>query len=158
MPNTLESSARKAATSKAWFGVVRAYNLCDAAMASQLAVLGLRVGEHEVLANLMLNPGMTQQALAKRCFVAKSGISMLLTRMEAQALLRREADPSDSGRNREANDGTPVRRRACQHDRTLGARRCAAGWYFRALRHLRTDRRFNHMGPDIASCNRAQSA
>jgi DNA-binding MarR family transcriptional regulator len=95
MQPTLESSARKAATSKAWFGVVRAYNLCDAAMASQLAALGLRVGEHEVLANLMLTPGMTQQALAKRCFVAKSGISMLLTRMESQGLLRREADASD---------------------------------------------------------------
>ena len=95
MQNTLESATRKAAASKAWWGVVRAYNLCDAAMASQLAALGLRVGEHEVLANLMHNPGITQQTLAKRCFVAKSGISMLLTRMESQALLRREADASD---------------------------------------------------------------
>ena len=43
----------------------------------------------------MHNPGITQQTLAKRCFVAKSGISMLLTRMESQALLRREADASD---------------------------------------------------------------
>ena len=95
MQKPLESATRKAAVGKAWLGVVRAYNLCDAAMASQLAALGLRVGEHEVLANLLLAPGMTQQALAKRCFVAKSGISMLLTRMEAQALLRREADASD---------------------------------------------------------------
>jgi DNA-binding MarR family transcriptional regulator len=47
--------------------------------------LSLRVTEHEVLANLALMPGMTQQALATRCFVAKSGISMLLTRLEEQA-------------------------------------------------------------------------
>ena len=44
---------------------------------------------------MLLAPGITQQALAQRCFVAKSGISMLLTRMEAQDLLRREADAKD---------------------------------------------------------------
>ena len=79
----------------AWLSVVRVYNLCDAAMATRLAPLGLRVGEHEVLANLLRAPGITQQELAKRCFVAKSGISMMLTRMEAQGLLRREADAKD---------------------------------------------------------------
>ncbi len=91
----LELSARNAAAAKAWFSVVRAYNLCDATLTTRLSTLGLRVGEHEVLANLMLQPGMTQQALARRCFVAKSGISMLITRMEAQGLLRREADTQD---------------------------------------------------------------
>lgn len=91
----LELSLRKAAATKAWFSVVRAYNLCDVIMATRLSSLGLRVGEHEVLVNLLRSPGMTQQALAKRCFVAKSGISMLLTRMEAQALLRRDADAKD---------------------------------------------------------------
>ncbi len=40
-------------------------------------------------------PGMTQQELATRCFVAKSGISMLLTRLEERELLRREADGRD---------------------------------------------------------------
>ena len=55
----------------------------------------MRVGDHEVLANLLRTPGITQQELAKRCFVAKSGISMMLTRMEAQGLLRREADTKD---------------------------------------------------------------
>ena len=91
----IELSARNAAAAKAWFSVVRAYNLCDATLTTRLSALGLRVGEHEVLANLMLQPGMTQQALARRCFVAKSGISMLITRMEAQDLLRREADAQD---------------------------------------------------------------
>lgn len=94
-PQKLESPTRSAAAGKAWFSVVRAYNLCDATLSARLSALGLRVGEHEVLANLMLQPGMTQQALARRCFAAKSGISMLLTRMESQELLRREADPQD---------------------------------------------------------------
>lgn len=93
--NKLEARTRNAAATKAWLSVVRAYNLCDATLATRLSELGLRVGEHEVLTNLKLTPGMTQQALARRCFVAKSGISMLITRMEVQALLRREADAQD---------------------------------------------------------------
>ena len=80
----------------AWLAVVRAYNLCDAVMTQRLAVLGLRVGEHEVLATLATVPGLTQQALAARCFVAKSGVSMLLTQMEAQGLVTREVDAEDA--------------------------------------------------------------
>ena len=80
----------------AWLAVVRAYNLCDAVMSTRLAALGLRVGEHEVLAHLATAPGITQQALAARCFVAKSGVSMLLTQMQAQGLVRREADAQDA--------------------------------------------------------------
>ncbi len=79
-----------------WLAVVRAYNLCDAVMSARLAELGLRVAEHEVLANLATAPGMTQQELAARCFVAKSGVSMLLAQMEAQGLVLREADGDDA--------------------------------------------------------------
>jgi DNA-binding MarR family transcriptional regulator len=80
----------------AWLAVVRAYNLCDAVMATRLAALGLRLGEHEVLVNLLSAPGLTQQELAVRCFVAKSGVSMLVSRMQAQGLLGREADTLDA--------------------------------------------------------------
>ena len=79
-----------------WLAVVRAYNLCDAIMTTRLAELGLRVGEHEVLATLATVPGITQQALAARCFVAKSGVSMLLTQMEGKGWVVREADASDA--------------------------------------------------------------
>ena len=81
---------------RVWLSVVRAYNLCDAVMTARLAALGVRVGEHEVLATLATSPGLTQQALAARCFVAKSGVSMLLTQMEAEGLVTREADPQDA--------------------------------------------------------------
>jgi DNA-binding MarR family transcriptional regulator len=78
-----------------WLAVVRAYNLCDATMTARLAAIGLRVGEHEVLATLATVPGITQQALAGRCFVAKSGVSMLVKQMEAKGWVRREAHADD---------------------------------------------------------------
>lgn len=81
---------------QSWLAVVRAYNLCDAVMTARLAALGVRVAEHEVLANLATAPGITQQALAARCFVAKSGVSMLLSQMEARGWVRREADAADA--------------------------------------------------------------
>ena len=81
---------------QAWLAVVRAYNLCEAVMTTRLAAVGLRLGDHEVLVNLATAPGITQQVLAARCFVAKSGVSMLLTQMEGQGLVRRDADPADA--------------------------------------------------------------
>jgi DNA-binding MarR family transcriptional regulator len=80
----------------AWLAVIRAYNLCDAVMTARLAAIGLRVGEHEVLATIATTPGITQQALAARCFVAKSGVSMLLTQMEAKGWVRRDSDGADA--------------------------------------------------------------
>ena len=81
---------------QAWLSVGEAYNLWDAVMTRRLAGLGLRVAEHEVLVNLLRAPGITQQALAQRCFVAKSGASMMLTRLEMQRLVERQADSVDA--------------------------------------------------------------
>ncbi|RZL65082.1 MAG: MarR family transcriptional regulator [Variovorax sp.] len=80
----------------AWLACVRAYNLCEAVMTARLAELGLRVGEHEVLATIATTPGITQQALAARCFVAKSGVSMLIAQMEARGWVLRESDGADA--------------------------------------------------------------
>lgn len=90
-----DAAASELAT-QSWLSVVRAYNLCDAVLSERLAQLGLKLGEHEVLVNLYREPGITQQQLAQRCFSAKSGVSMLVTRMQAARLLRREADPEDA--------------------------------------------------------------
>ncbi len=81
---------------QSWLSVVRAYNLCEAEMNARLASAGLRPGDHEVLVNLLSAPGLTQRELARRCFVTKSGVSMLLTRMEADGLVVRRADPNDA--------------------------------------------------------------
>ena len=79
-----------------WLAVVRAYHLCEAVMSSRLAAIGQRLSDHEVLATILTRPGITQQDLAARCFGAKSGISMLLAQMEANGLVRREADAADA--------------------------------------------------------------
>ena len=81
---------------RSWLSVVRAYNLCDALMAQRLAALGVRTAEHEVLANLLREPGMSQQTLAARCFSAKSHISGLVGQLEERGLVRRDADPADA--------------------------------------------------------------
>ena len=100
----------------AWLAVARAYNLCDAVMTARLAAIGLRVGEHEVLATIATTPGITQQALAARCFVAKSGVSMLLTQMEARGWVRRDSDGADAR----------VRRLTLTDDGMAMAKKCLA--------------------------------
>ena len=81
---------------RSWLSVVRAYNLCDALMARRLGALGVRTAEHEILANLKREPGLSQQALAARCFIAKSHISGLLSDLEERGWVRREPDPADA--------------------------------------------------------------
>ncbi len=93
---TLSTPSLSESATYSWLAVVRAYHLCDAVLTQRLTALGVRIGEHEVLANLLRSPGITQQQLAERCFVAKSGVSMLITRMEQQALVQRDADIVDA--------------------------------------------------------------
>lgn len=81
---------------RSWLAVVRAYHLCAAVMSQRLAVLGVPMAEHEILANLLREPGISQQTLAARCFSAKSHVSTLLAGMEERELVRREADPADA--------------------------------------------------------------
>jgi DNA-binding MarR family transcriptional regulator len=78
-----------------WLSVVRCYHLCDALLAQRVAVLGVKLAEHELLVNLLLENQLTQQQLAERCFSARSGISMLISRLEAQGWVERQADPVD---------------------------------------------------------------
>lgn len=81
---------------QAWLSVVRSYHLCEAVLSQRLLALGVKLAEHEVLVNLLRAPGSTQQALAQRCFVAKSGVSMLVSRMVQAGLVQRQADEVDA--------------------------------------------------------------
>jgi DNA-binding MarR family transcriptional regulator len=81
---------------RSWLSVVEAYNLCDALLGRELATVGLRNAEYEILANLLREPGISQQVLAQRCFTAKSHISALLTSMQERGWLRRENHPQDA--------------------------------------------------------------
>ncbi|WP_374661369.1 MarR family winged helix-turn-helix transcriptional regulator [Inhella sp.] len=79
-----------------WLAVVRAYHLCDQVLTRRLADLGLKTSEHEVLVNLLLYPGSTQQQLGAHLFAAKSVVSSLVTKLEARGLLERAADANDA--------------------------------------------------------------
>lgn len=81
---------------RSWLAVVRAYHQCSELMAQRLGALGVRTAEHEILVNLRREPGLSQQALAARCFTAKSHVSTLLGEMEARGWVRREPDPADA--------------------------------------------------------------
>lgn len=91
-----KTAALNADAVRAWLSVVRAYNLCDTLLARDLNAIGLRNAEHEILANLFREPGLSQQALAERCFTAKSHMSALLTSMQERGWLRRENNPQDA--------------------------------------------------------------
>jgi DNA-binding MarR family transcriptional regulator len=96
MPKPTQKPSAHVLATHSWLSVVRAYNLCDAVLTQRLAGIGLKLGEHEILINLLRAPGISQQQLARRCFVAKSGVSMLVTRMQKQGLLQRQADAVDA--------------------------------------------------------------
>ena len=98
MAKTQKSTAadQDAIALRAWLAVVRAYNLCDTVLANKLSAIGYSTAQYEVITRLHRDPGQTQQELAQRCFVAKSGISMLIKRMEEGGWVLRSADAQDA--------------------------------------------------------------
>ncbi len=80
---------------EAWLSVVRVYNECSATLLQHLSPLGLSLLEHEVLMNLLRFDGMTQRQLSQRCYSAKSGISMLISRFERDDLVKRSPSSKD---------------------------------------------------------------
>lgn len=87
--------ARERLAQSSWLSVVRAYHLCEALLTQRLDVVGVKLAEHEVLVNLLLEDQLTQQQIADRCFSARSGISMLVSKMASQGWVTRRADASD---------------------------------------------------------------
>ena len=80
----------------AWLAVVRAYNICGKAISAQISPAGLNLMQHEILINLLLRPGQSQQELANRCFSAKSGISAMVSDFERQGMITREPSAEDA--------------------------------------------------------------
>jgi DNA-binding MarR family transcriptional regulator len=96
MPTARRTRPAAEAATRSWLAVVRSYHLCSELMARRLGALGVRTAEHEILANLWREPGLSQQVLAARCFTAKSHISGLLSELEQRGWVRREPDPADA--------------------------------------------------------------
>lgn len=90
-----DDDAPLAMATDAWLAVVQTYNECTATLSHRLAPLGLSLLEHEVLMNLLRSDQLTQRQLAKRCFSAKSGISMLISRFETSGLISRKQSTRD---------------------------------------------------------------
>jgi DNA-binding MarR family transcriptional regulator len=98
-PSGGASSDASAGGFESWLSVVRAYALCEKALTARLAPLGLSIAQHDILANVARDPGLTQSVLAGRMLVTRSNVSMLLTQMEKLDLVQRRPSPNDARAN-----------------------------------------------------------
>ena len=106
MASDPSNAARQAI--RTWLSVVRAYHLCDAAMASKLAALDVRTAEHEVLANLVRDPRATLlvfPAAEPESYVEVRG-SVTMTRVGGRELIDRLARQYDGVERFTGDDGT----------------------------------------------------
>jgi MarR family transcriptional regulator, organic hydroperoxide resistance regulator len=80
---------------KNWVAVARVHAIWQRRLTLCLAPLGIKLPHYDVLANLVREPGMTQQRLADKLFVGRSNLSMLLPEMEKRGWITRQSDLGD---------------------------------------------------------------
>lgn len=80
---------------KNWLAVARVHSLWGQRLAAALSTHGIRMSQFDIMANLMYEPGMTQQRLAEKIFVGRSNLSMALPDLENIGWVRRDADAED---------------------------------------------------------------
>ena len=80
---------------KTWWLVGRVDAKCQHLLTTGLNEVGLSVAKYEVLHAIYRDEGLSQQTLARRLLVAKSNVTALSQRLEADGLIRRERDPAD---------------------------------------------------------------
>lgn len=73
----------------AWFRLARAFQKMNRLAAAEFAALGLSGAQFDLLAQLGIAEGITQQELADRLLVTKGNISQLLAKMERRGLVYR---------------------------------------------------------------------
>lgn len=78
-----------------WIAVAKVHSLWQQRLAAGVALHGLKLAQFDILANLVYEPGMTQQRLAEKLFVGRSNLSMALPDLERLGWLRRDADAED---------------------------------------------------------------
>ena len=78
-----------------WIAVARACHLVQQELARQLKPLDLKTPHLDILVNLARTPGISQQDLARKLFVGRSNMTMLLPQLEKRGFLRRESDSGD---------------------------------------------------------------
>ena len=79
----------------AWLHLVRTYNKLHRHSMDQLKCSHMTPARFDVLAQLSVAPGISQQELSDRLLVTKGNITTLLDKMTAQRLVERRPDPED---------------------------------------------------------------
>jgi DNA-binding MarR family transcriptional regulator len=85
---------------RTWVRFVRTYQALQQRLGRVLESAGLTLPQFDVLANLGMTEGITQQELADKLLVTKGNVVGLLDRMESAGLVERRADPTDRRANR----------------------------------------------------------
>ena len=80
--------------------LMRTYQRMQKRMDRVLEDAGLTVAQFDVLANLGMSEGITQQELAGKLLVTKGNVCGLLDRMETAGLVERRPDANDRRANR----------------------------------------------------------
>jgi MarR family transcriptional regulator, organic hydroperoxide resistance regulator len=83
-----------------WLALWRVYQKMQRELDRVLDDAGLTVAQFDVLANLGMAEGITQQELAERLLVTKGNVCGVLDRMESAGLVERRPDPRDRRANR----------------------------------------------------------
>ena len=79
----------------AWLHLVRTYNKMHHHSMDQLKCSHMTPARFDVLAQLSVAPGISQQELSDRLLVTKGNTTTLLDKMTAQGLVERCPDPED---------------------------------------------------------------
>src|SRR5881227_1180792 len=79
----------------AWMHLLRVYNKMHRHSMDHLDCYNLTTAQFDVLAQLSVAPGISQQELSDRLLVTKGNTCGLLDRLESQGLVARRPDPED---------------------------------------------------------------
>lgn len=83
-----------------WLQLGRVFQKLERRLERLLDAAGLTLPQFDVLANLGMSEGITQQELAQRLLVTKGNVCGVLDRMESAGLVERRPDPRDRRANR----------------------------------------------------------
>ncbi|MFZ2102773.1 MAG: MarR family transcriptional regulator [Oricola sp.] len=78
-----------------WVAVARACHLVQQELGRRLRPLDLKTPHLDILVNLVRTAGISQQDLARKLFVGRSNMTMLLPQLEKRGLVERQPDASD---------------------------------------------------------------
>jgi DNA-binding MarR family transcriptional regulator len=76
----------------AWLRLARVYQKVDHASVDHLRAWDLSVAQFDVVAQVGVRPGLTQQELAQALLVTKGNICQLVDRLERMSLVRRQQE------------------------------------------------------------------